>query len=116
MPSGLVTGVVGQGHEEDVALITDGRFSGATRGLMIGHAAPEMAMGGPIGVVEDGDPIVIDIPDRRLELAIPEEELDARLEAFDPPATDTDIGVLAKYGPAFASASEGAVTNPNLTR
>ena len=112
---GVTAAVVGQGYEDDVALITDGRFSGATRGMLIGHVAPEAAMGGPIGVLEEGDPIEIDIADRSLRVDISDETLEQRISSQEPPETATDVGVLAKYGPAFASASEGAVTNPHLT-
>jgi dihydroxy-acid dehydratase len=105
----------GQGHAEDVALITDGRFSGATRGLSIGHVAPEAAVGGPIAAVRDGDPIIIDIPERTLRLDISDEELEARLDDWSPPEPNYTTGVLAKYGALFGSAAQGAVSQPNLT-
>ena len=101
----------GQGHAEDVALITDGRFSGATRGLSIGHVAPEAAAGGPLAVVRDGDTIRIDVPERRLEVDLSEAELDARLDAWSPPEPQYTTGVLAKYAFLFGSAADGAVTN-----
>jgi dihydroxy-acid dehydratase len=105
----------GQGHAEDVALITDGRFSGATRGLSIGHVAPEAAVGGPIAAVRDGDPIIIDIPERTLRLDISDEELEERLTDWSPPEPNYTTGVLAKYGALFGSAAQGAVSQPNLT-
>jgi dihydroxy-acid dehydratase len=105
----------GQGHAEDVALITDGRFSGATRGLSIGHVAPEAAVGGPIAAVRDGDTIIIDIPERTLRLDISDEELEERLADWSPPEPNYTTGVLAKYGALFGSAAQGAVSQPNLT-
>ncbi|GAB3697383.1 dihydroxy-acid dehydratase [Halorubrum pallidum] len=113
---GVTAAVVGAGHEDDVALLTDGRFSGATRGPMIGHVAPEAAVGGPIGLIEDGDEITVDIPERDLSVDLSEEELAERREAFEAPEPQYEGGILAKYGRDFASASEGAVTNPRLTR
>ncbi len=109
---GVTAAVVGQGHEDDVALVTDGRFSGATRGPMIGHVAPEAFVGGPIGAVENGDTVTVDIPDRELSVDLSEEELAERIERRDPPKPAYTSGVLAKYGQAFGSAAEGAVTNP----
>jgi dihydroxy-acid dehydratase len=113
---GVTAAVVGAGHEEDVALLTDGRFSGGTRGPMIGHVAPEAFVGGPIAALEDGDVITVDIPNRVLEVDLSEEELAARLDAWEQPEPAYSGGVLAKYGQAFDSASHGAVTNPGLTR
>ncbi|MFC7019392.1 MULTISPECIES: dihydroxy-acid dehydratase [Haloarcula] len=109
---GVTAAVVGAGHEDDVALLTDGRFSGATRGPMIGHVAPEAYVGGPIGALQDGDTVTVDIPDRTLAVDLSDEEIERRLEARgepDPPYTN---GVLAKYEQAFGSAANGAVTNP----
>ncbi|EFW90824.1 dihydroxy-acid dehydratase [Haladaptatus paucihalophilus DX253] len=113
---GVTAAVVGQGHEDDVALLTDGRFSGATRGPMVGHVAPEARDGGPIAVVEDGDEITVDIPNRELSVDLSEEELDARLNDWEPDAPRYDSGVLAKYGETFGSAANGAVTNPGAKR
>jgi dihydroxy-acid dehydratase len=113
---GVTAAVVGQGHEDDVGLITDGRFSGATRGPMIGHVAPEAAVGGPIALVEDGDEITIDIPDRTLEVDVSDAELERRREAWEPRPPNYTSGVLAKYGQAFGSAANGAVTNPGVKR
>ncbi len=109
---GVTAAVVGQGHEDDVALITDGRFSGATRGPMIGHVAPEAYVGGPIGALEDGDIITVDIPNRTLEVDLTDEELAARLDEREDPEPAYDTGVLAKYIRDFGSAANGAVTNP----
>jgi dihydroxy-acid dehydratase len=113
---GVTAAVVGQGHEDDVGLITDGRFSGATRGPMIGHVAPEAAVGGPIALVEDGDEITIDVPERTLEVDVSDAELERRREAWEPRPPNYTAGVLAKYGQAFGSAANGAVTNPGVKR
>ncbi len=113
---GVTAAVVGAGHEDDVALLTDGRFSGGTRGPMIGHVAPEAAVGGPIGLLEDGDHVTVDIPERDLSVALDDDELAERAEGWTKPEPPYEGGVLAKYGRDFASASEGAVTNPRLTR
>ncbi|WP_255168048.1 dihydroxy-acid dehydratase [Natrononativus amylolyticus] len=113
---GVTAAVVGAGHEDDVALITDGRFSGGTRGPMIGHVAPEAAVGGPIGLLEEGDTVTVDIPERRLEVDLEEEELATRREAWERPEPAYAGGVLAKYGRDFDSASNGAVTNPGVKR
>jgi len=104
----------GQGHAEDVALITDGRFSGATRGISIGHVAPEAAAGGPLAAVRDGDPITIDIPDRRIEVDLSPDELEARLAEWSPPQPQYTTGVLAKYATLFGSAAQGAVSTVTL--
>ncbi|AGB39492.1 dihydroxy-acid dehydratase [Natronococcus occultus] len=113
---GVTAAVVGAGHEDDVALITDGRFSGATRGPMIGHVAPEAFVGGPIGLLEDGDEITVDIPERTLAVDASDEELEARREEWDRPEPAYDAGVLAKFGRDFDSAANGAVTNPGVKR
>jgi dihydroxy-acid dehydratase len=109
---GVTSAVAGQGHEDDVALLTDGRFSGATRGPMVGHVAPEARDGGPIGLLEDGDEVTVDIPDRELSVDLSEDELDARREEWEPKPPAYESGVLAKYGETFGSAANGAVTNP----
>jgi dihydroxy-acid dehydratase len=108
---GVTAAIVGQGLGETVALITDGRFSGATRGLMIGHVAPEAFVGGPIAAVRDGDTITIDIENRKLSLDISDEEMKKRLAAVKQPAPRyTNSSVMAKYARLVGSASEGAVT------
>jgi dihydroxy-acid dehydratase len=91
-------------------LLTDGRFSGATRGLMAGHVAPEAVAGGPIGALREGDTIVFDIPNRRLDVELSESEIAARLKAWTPPPPRYTSGVMAKYARLVSSASEGAIT------
>ena len=102
--------IVGQGLGGDVALITDGRFSGATRGLMVGHVAPEAAVGGPLAVIEEGDTIIIDVPNRRVDLDISADEMDKRLRQWKPIPPNYTSGALAKYASLATSASKGAVT------
>lgn len=106
----VTAALIGEGLGEDVALLTDGRFSGATRGLMAGHVAPEAAVGGPIAAVREGDTISFDIPNRRLDVNLPEGELTRRLDGFTPPAPRYASGVFAKYAALVSSASEGAIT------
>lgn len=101
--------ICGMGLAKDVALITDGRFSGATRGAAIGHISPEAAEGGPIGLVKDGDIISIDIPNGKLELKVSDEELEKRRSSFTPKEPKIKTGVLAKYSKLVTSASTGAV-------
>ena len=101
--------IMGMGLGDKVALITDGRFSGGTRGACVGHVSPEASAGGPIGIVRDGDEILIDIPSRRLELLIDEEEMKKRLENFKPKKKDIPSPWLRRYAKLVKSASEGAV-------
>src|SRR5215831_8546119 len=108
---GVTAALVGAGLGDSVALITDGRFSGATHGLMAGHVAPEAAHGGPIAAVQNGDTIVFDIEARRLDVVISEEEMNARLRQWSPPSPRYTTGVMAKYAKLVSSASQGAVTN-----
>src|SRR3954451_3388028 len=106
-----VTGAInGVGLGGDVALLTDGRFSGATHGFMIGHVAPEAARGGPIAAVRDGDVITIDVASRRLDVALDDDEIARRVAAYTAPPNADRTGVLAKYAALVGSASEGAVT------
>ena len=106
----VTAALVGEGLGEEIALITDGRFSGATHGLMVGHIAPEAARGGPLAVVRDGDEIVIDVERRRLDLEISGDELAERLSKWQAPPPRYTKGVFAKYAAQVGSASEGAPT------
>ena len=107
---GVTAALVGAGLGETVALLTDGRFSGATRGLMAGHVAPEAAAGGPIAAVREGDTIAFDIDARTLDLEVDEAEIARRLEEWTPPPPRWERGVFAKYARSVSSASEGAIT------
>ena len=106
----VTAAIVGEGLGEEVALLTDGRFSGATRGLMVGHVAPEALRGGPIAALSDGDEVTIDVDARTLEVALSDEEIDRRVAAYEPPPPMYETGVLAKYAGSVGSASEGAIT------
>ena len=107
---GVTAALVGAGLGESVALLTDGRFSGATHGLMAGHVAPEAARGGPIAAVRDGDTVVFDVDARRLDVELSEDEVDKRLREWKAPEPRYTAGVMAKYAKLVSSASEGAVT------
>jgi dihydroxy-acid dehydratase len=111
----VTASVVGAGLGESVALVTDGRFSGATRGLMVGHVAPEAARGGPLAIVRDGDSITIDVDARTLEVELDDAEIAERLAAWKPPPARYTGGVFARYGALVGSASEGAVLLPHAT-
>jgi dihydroxy-acid dehydratase len=113
---GVTAALVGQGLGESVALITDGRFSGATRGLMIGHVAPEAAVGGPIAALRDGDVITIDAEQNRISVDLTDAQISERLAGFSAPAPRYTSGVFAKYAALVGSASEGAVTAPPRER
>jgi dihydroxy-acid dehydratase len=113
---GVTGAIVGAGLGESVALLTDGRFSGATRGFMAGHVAPEAARGGPIAAVEEGDMVVFDINARRLDVEVSEAVLQERLSKWQEPAPRYLSGVFAKYAALVSSASEGAITHPRLLR
>ena len=106
----VTAAIVGEGLGEQVALITDGRFSGATRGLMVGHIAPEAARGGPIAAVREGDEITIDVAGRRLDLSLDPAEIAARVAAFESPESAYPRGVMAKYAATVSSPSLGAIT------
>jgi dihydroxy-acid dehydratase len=108
---GVTSAIVGVGLSESVALITDGRFSGATHGFMVAHMAPEAANGGPIAAVEEGDPISIDVDAREINLEIAPEKIRERLARWKAPAPRYTTGVFAKYCKLVSSASEGAVTS-----
>jgi dihydroxy-acid dehydratase len=103
--------IYGQGVGEKVALVTDGRFSGATRGMMIGYVGPEAAAGGPIALVRDGDLVRIDCTARSIDLLIPAEEMAARRAAYVPRQVERLAGVLEKYARLVGPAREGAVTH-----
>src|SRR4029077_21057469 len=108
----VTASVVGAGLGESVALVTDGRFSGATRGLMVGHVAPEAARGGPLAVVQDGDVIAIDVDRDTLVVEVDDRELAERLAGWHAPTPRYDFGVFARYRALVSSASEGAVLVP----
>ncbi len=108
---GVTSAIVGAGLGESVALLTDGRFSGATYGFMAGHVAPEAAKGGPIAAIQNGDLINIDITARRLDVELSDQDIQARLAKWNPPAPRYTTGVLAKYAKMVSSASLGAVTS-----
>jgi dihydroxy-acid dehydratase len=107
----VTAAIVGEGLGEEVALLTDGRFSGATRGLMVGHVAPEAAKGGPIAAIREGDEISLDIDARRLDVALSDEEIAKRVAEYEPPEPLYDRGVMAKYAATVSSAAQGAVTS-----
>jgi dihydroxy-acid dehydratase len=106
----VTAALVGEGLGDRVALLTDGRFSGATHGLMAGHVAPEAVRGGPIAALRDGDRIVFDVEARRLDVELTDEEIAERVSEYVPPAGHYRSGVMAKYARSVSSASEGAVT------
>jgi dihydroxy-acid dehydratase len=107
----VTAAIVGEGLGESVALLTDGRFSGATRGLMIGHVAPEAAKGGPIAAIREGDQITVDIDARRLDIDLSDEEIAARVAEYRVPEPPYTRGVMAKYAATVSSAAQGAVTS-----
>jgi dihydroxy-acid dehydratase len=107
---GVTAAIVGEGLGEEVALLTDGRFSGATHGLMAGHVAPEAARGGPIAAIREGDTVTFDVDNRRLDLDLSDEEIAGRVAEYRSPPPAYDHGVMAKYAKLVSSASVGAVT------
>jgi dihydroxy-acid dehydratase len=106
----VTAAIVGEGLGEEVALLTDGRFSGATRGLMVGHVAPEAARGGPIAAIREGDEVSLDVDARRLDVALSDEQIAARVAAYEPPPPLYRSGVMAKYAATVSSAARGAIT------
>jgi dihydroxy-acid dehydratase len=106
----VTAAIVGEGLGESVAMVTDGRFSGATRGLMIGHVAPEAARGGPIAAVREGDEITVDIDERSLGVALSDEEIAERVAAYESPQSPFGRGVMGKYAATVSSAARGAIT------
>jgi dihydroxy-acid dehydratase len=109
----VTAAIVGEGLGESVAMVTDGRFSGATRGLMLGHLAPEAAKGGPIAALQEGDTITVDIDSRTLSVDLTDEEIARRIAEYEPPARDAayERGVMGKYAATVSSAAQGAVTS-----
>jgi dihydroxy-acid dehydratase len=107
---GVTGALVGAGLAGSVALITDGRFSGASHGFIVGHIAPEAALGGPIAALREGDMLTLDVPSRRIAVDLTDQELQARLQQWRPPAPRYTHGVMAKYARLVSSASEGACT------
>jgi dihydroxy-acid dehydratase len=108
---GVTAALMGEGLGETVALLTDGRFSGATRGLMAGHVAPESVRGGPIAAVRDGDTITFDVETRRLDVELGDDEIAERVAAYEAPPSRVNGGVLGKYARHVGSAAEGALTS-----
>jgi dihydroxy-acid dehydratase len=108
----VTAAIVGAGLSDEVALVTDGRFSGATHGFMVGHVAPEAFRGGPIAALREGDTVVLDVEARELRVELSDDELAARLADWRPPAPRYTTGVFAKYAAQVSSASEGAITRP----
>ena len=106
--------IMGRGLGKEVALITDGRFSGGSHGFVVGHITPEAAVGGPIGVLQDGDPITIDAEKNEINLNLSAEEINRRIDAWKPNAARETRGTLAKYAKLVSSASLGAVTDKDL--
>jgi dihydroxy-acid dehydratase len=104
----VTAAVVGAGLGESVTLVTDGRFSGATRGLMVGHVSPEAVRGGPIAAVREGDRVVVDVDAAELHVEVAEDELAARLASYEPPEPAYTTGVLGRYCALVGSASQGA--------
>jgi dihydroxy-acid dehydratase len=108
----VTAAIVGEGLSDEVALVTDGRFSGATHGFMVGHVSPEAFRGGPIAALREGDTVVLDVGARELRVELSDDELAARLADWRPPAPRYVEGVFAKYAAQVSSASEGAITRP----
>jgi dihydroxy-acid dehydratase len=108
----VTAALIGEGLGDDVALMTDGRFSGATHGFMAGHVSPEAVRGGPIGAIREGDMIVFDVDARRLDVELSDDEIAERLRNVRHPEPLYRTGVLAKYASMVSSASDGAITRP----
>ena len=108
----VTAALIGEGLGDDVALMTDGRFSGATHGFMAGHVSPEAVRGGPIGAIQEGDIVVFDVDARRLDVELSDDEIAERLRNVQHPEPLYPKGVLAKYAASVSSASDGAITRP----
>jgi dihydroxy-acid dehydratase len=108
----VTAAIIGEGLGGEIALVTDGRFSGATHGFMVGHVSPEASRGGPLAALRDGDWIEIDVDAKELHVELSDDEIAARLADWTPPAPRYTSGVFAKYAAMVSSASEGAVTRP----
>jgi dihydroxy-acid dehydratase len=108
----VTAAIVGEGLSDSVALVTDGRFSGATYGYMVGHVCPEAALGGPLAALREGDVVALDLDARELRVELSDDELEARLADWTPPPPRYTTGVFAKYAALVSPASEGAVTGP----
>ncbi len=108
----VTAAIVGEGLGEDVALITDGRFSGATHGFMVGHVAPEAARGGPLAALREGDIVTVDVASRELRADLSDDEIAERLRHVKRPEARYKTGVFAKYAALVSSASDGAITRP----
>src|SRR5207237_2198380 len=111
---GVTGAIVGAGLGETVALLTDGRFSGATRGLMVGHVAPEASRGGPIALVHEGDQVTIDVDKQRLDVDVDDATLSQRRGQWTKPPPRYTTGVFAKYIALVSSAADGAITQPQF--
>ena len=107
----VTAAIVGEGLGEKVALLTDGRFSGATRGLMVGHVAPEASKGGPIAALRDGDRVTIDVDARRIDVELTDDQIAQRVSTYESPPPEFPSGVMAKYAASVGSASDGAVVS-----
>ena len=103
--------IAGMGLDAHVALVTDGRFSGGTRGAAVGHVSPEAMQGGPLAIVDEGDPIRIDIPEKTITLELPAAEIEKRRAAWQPPAPRITSGYMARYARQVASAAKGAIVS-----
>ncbi len=108
----VTAAIVGEGLGDEVALVTDGRFSGATHGLMVGHVSPEAVRGGPLAALRDGDTVVVDVEARELRVELSEDEIAARLRDWAPPPPRYATGVFATYAALVSSASDGAIIRP----
>jgi dihydroxy-acid dehydratase len=110
----VTAAIVGEGLSDSVALVTDGRFSGATYGFMVGHVSPECYRGGPLAALQEGDIVVVDVESRELRVELSDDEIAERMKSWRKPEPRYTTGVFAKYAALVSSASEGAITRPRL--